>query len=102
MNGYYIQANYHFMPEFLTRWSPKRFSEGATFTAVLRWDKVNTNNDNPSGLGDLERLTLGLNYRPIEDTVFKVSYSFDMKSLNRATDERIHNNLFMIMAATYF
>lgn len=102
MNGYYVQANYHFMPEFLTRWSPKRFGEGSTFTGVVRWDKVNTNSDTSGGLGDLERLTFGFNYRPIEDTVFKVSYSFDMKSTNAATDQRIHNNLFMVMAATYF
>lgn len=102
MNGYYIQANYHFMPEFLTRLSPRRFGEGSTFTAVLRWDRVNTNQDNPGGLGDLERLTLGLNYRPIEDTVFKFGYFFDMKATNQATGARIHDNGVVLMAATYF
>jgi len=103
MNGYYIQANYHFMPEFLTRLAPKRFGEGSTFTSVVRWDRVNTNLDTPGGLGDLERLTLGLNFRPVEDTVFKFAYFFDMKATNGANaDERIHNNGIMAMAATYF
>jgi hypothetical protein len=103
MFGYYIQGNYHFMPDVLTRWAPKRFGEGSTFTAVVRWDQVNTNQDNPGGLGDLQRLTLGLNYRPIEDTVFKFGYFFDMKATNHpAGDVRMHDNGVVLMAATYF
>jgi hypothetical protein len=102
MNGYYIQANYHFMPEWLTRQSPKRFGEGSTFTGVLRWDRVNTNADRDGGLGDLQRLTFGLNYRPIEDTVFKFAYFLDMRAINRATKEHIHDSGIMLMAATYF
>ena len=46
MKGFYIQGNYHFMPAFLTKLSPKRFGEGSTFTAVIRYDRVNTNLDN--------------------------------------------------------
>ena len=38
MQGFYIQGNYHFMPAFLTKLSPKRFGEGSTFTAVIRYD----------------------------------------------------------------
>ena len=43
MQGFYIQGNYHFMPAFLTKLSPKRFGEGSTFTAVVRYDRVNMN-----------------------------------------------------------
>ena len=43
MQGFYIQGNYHFMPAFLTKLSPKRFGEGSTFTAVVRYDLVNLN-----------------------------------------------------------
>ena len=46
MMGYYIQGNYHFMPAFLTKLSPRRFGEGSTFTAVIRYDRVDTNLDN--------------------------------------------------------
>src|SRR5579884_1506655 len=49
MHGFYIQGNYHFMPEFLAKWSPKRFGEGSTFTAVVRYDRVNTNMDFSGG-----------------------------------------------------
>ena len=51
MNGYYLQGNYHFMPAFLTKFSPRRFGEGSTFTAVIRYDRVNTNLDNSNGTG---------------------------------------------------
>ena len=47
MQGFYIQGNYHFMPAFLTKLSPKRFGEGSTFTAVVRYDRVNLNRGQP-------------------------------------------------------
>ncbi|MCC6968269.1 MAG: hypothetical protein IT391_18565 [Nitrospira sp.] len=102
MNGYYIQGNYHFMPEVLRRWLPQRFSEGSTMTAVVRWDKINTNRDAAGGFGDLEQLSLGLNFRPIEDTVFKVSYQFGTRAFNPNTNQRIHDNALVLSAATYF
>ena len=105
MNGYYIQGNYHFMPEFLTKFSPKRFGEGSTFTAVIRYDRVNTNLDNSNGTGgwgNLEQISFGLNYRPIEDTVFKISYQYMPMAFNPNTAERIHDSALVISAATYF
>ena len=39
MFGYYIQANYHFMPDFLRKLAPSHFTEASTFTAVVRWDR---------------------------------------------------------------
>lgn len=105
MNGFYIQGNYHFMPEFLTKLSPKRFGEGSTFTAVIRYDKVNTNQDDSNGTGgwgNMEQISFGLNYRPIEDAVFKISYQYQPKAFNPNTSERIHDSAFVISAATYF
>jgi hypothetical protein len=105
MNGYYLQGNYHFMPEFLTKFSPKRFGEGSTFTAVIRYDRVNTNLDNSNGTGgwgNLEQISFGLNYRPIEDTVFKISYQYMPMAFNPNTAERIHDSALVISAATYF
>jgi hypothetical protein len=105
MSGYYIQGNYHFMPQFLSKWSPKRFGEGSTFTAVIRYDRVNTNLDNSNGTGgwgNLEQISFGLNYRPIEDAVFKISYQYQPMAFNPNTNTRIHDNAFVISAATYF
>jgi hypothetical protein len=103
MQGYYIQANYHFMPAFLANWSPKRFGEGSTFTAVIRYDRVNLNMDNKGeNEGNLEQISFGLNYRPVEDCVFKMSYQYLPMSFNPNSGQRIHDSAFVISAATYF
>ena len=105
-NGFYIQGNYHFMPEFLTKLSPKRFGEGSTFTAVIRYDKVNTNLDNSNGTGgwgNLEQISVGLNYRPVEDVAFKISYQYQPMAFNPNNGgSRIHDSALVISAATYF
>lgn len=120
MFGYYIQANYHFMPEFLKKLAPSHFSDASTFTAVVRWETVDTDTGNKTLTGagalsnqrDLERLTLGLNFRPIEDTVLKLSYMFNTQRdtsiqsiVNNPTNNlttRIDGNGFLAMLATYF
>lgn len=103
MQGFYIQGNYHFMPSFLTALSPKRFGEGSTFTAVLRYDRVNLNLDNKGeNAGELEQISFGLNYRPVEDTVFKISYQYMPKAFNPNSDRRIHDSALVVSAATYF
>ncbi|MEO5957272.1 MAG: hypothetical protein ABIR36_16500 [Nitrospiraceae bacterium] len=103
MQGFYIQGNYHFMPSFLTALSPKRFGEGSTFTAVVRYDRVNLNMDNRAeSEGQLEQISFGLNYRPVEDAVFKISYQYLPKSFNPNTGERIHDGALVLSAATYF
>jgi len=119
MQGYYIQGNYHFMPDFLKKWAPSHFSDASTFTAVVRWEHVDTDTDDrtrnaPNTLGnrrELERLTLGLNFRPIEDTVFKFDWQFNTQKnatgLVNAGDlgtanSPMNGNGFLIQAATYF
>jgi len=91
------------MPSFLSKLSPKRFGEGSTFTAVIRLDEVNLNmdNDGPSQ-GRLQQISFGLNYRPVEDTVFKISYQYLPASFNPNTSQQIHDQALVISAATYF
>ncbi|MBH0190822.1 MAG: hypothetical protein HP492_03435 [Nitrospira sp.] len=99
----YVQGNYHFMPSFLTKLSPKRFGEGSTFTAVFRYDRVNLNMDNKGeNAGEWEQLSFGLNYRPIEDAVIKMSYQYMPKAFNPVTSQRIHDSAFVMSVATYF
>ncbi|MBX3305884.1 MAG: hypothetical protein KF751_07505 [Nitrospira sp.] len=103
LQGFYVQGNYHFMPSFLTKLSPKRFGEGSTFTAVIRYDRVNLNLDNKGeNGGELEQISFGLNYRPVEDAVIKMSYQYMPKALNPNGEQRIHDSAFVISAATYF
>ncbi|MDO8355202.1 MAG: hypothetical protein Q7U76_02270 [Nitrospirota bacterium] len=103
MDGLYIQGNYHFMPEWLSKLSPKRFGPGSTFTAVFRYDRVNTNLDNKQGgFGELEQYSFGVNYRPIEDAVIKASYQYQPKAFDPNSASRIHNSALVLSIATYF
>ncbi len=77
MAGYYVQGNYHFMPEFLKQMAPAHFGQSSTFTAVVRWGEVDTNTQTNNNVNDLQRLTLGLNFRPVEDSVIKFAYTFN-------------------------
>ncbi len=97
MDGYYVQGNYHFLPQFLWRWAPSYFTEASTFTAVVRWDQVNTNSE----FSDTkkERLTFGINFRPVEDTVFKVDYQFNFED---GKNNFIRNDGLVLSVATYF
>lgn len=120
MQGYYIQGNYHFMPEFLKKWAPSHFTDASTFTAVVRWEQVDTDTDDRTRIAgnttgnrrELERLTLGLNFRPIEDTVFKFDWQFNSQknaqglALNggdfAGANNPINGNGFLVQMATYF
>jgi hypothetical protein len=120
MQGYYIQGNYHFMPEFLKKWAPSHFTNASTFTAVVRWEQVDTDTDDrtrtavANAVGnrrELERLTLGLNYRPIPDTVFKFDWQFNTQNNARGlvnggdlgtANSPLNGNGFLVQMATYF
>jgi len=120
MQGYYIQGNYHFMPEILRKWAPSHFTNASTFTAVVRWEQVDTDTDNRTQITsntagnrrELERLTLGLNFRPIEDTVFKFDWQFNTQQnakglvnvgdFSTNANSPLNGNGFLVQMATYF
>ena len=120
MFGYYIQGNYHFMPEILKRLAPTHFSDASTFTATVRWEQVDTDTDNRTNGGgntlgnrrELDRLTVGLNFRPIEDMVFKVNWQYNTQNDNArglvpagdlgTASSRMDGDGFLFQAATYF
>ena len=52
--------------------------------------------------GELEQISFGLNYRPVEDAVFKISYQYMPKAFNPNTEQRIHDGALVLSAATYF
>ncbi len=130
MAGYYVQLNYHFLPEFLKKLAPNHFTDASTFTAVVRWEQIDTDTSDltrnaclagialasscPGNVRELNRLTIGLNYRPIEDTVFKFEYQFNNQvntqvnnfatnvPTTTARGNRVDGNGFLAMVATYF
>jgi hypothetical protein len=106
MQGYYLQLNYHFLPVWLSNLAPTFFKqEVSTFTAVVRWEKMNLGQDlddstEAGKLGERERLTLGLNFRPTEDTVFKTDFQYSPMEIKG--NQRIHDTAFVASWATYF
>ncbi len=97
MDGYYVQGNYHFMPEFFRKAAPSYFGESSTFTAVVRWGEADTNSDSNDNVNDLQRFTLGLNFRPVEDSVIKFAYTW-----NDHKDDPQSRNGWQMSMATYF
>jgi hypothetical protein len=104
MHGYYLQANYHFLPEWLSNMAPTFFKqEVSTFTVVARWEQMKLGQDlsgEARKLGEWQRWTFGLNFRPTEDTVFKTDFQYT--PVGRNGDERIHDTAFLASLATYF
>ncbi len=107
MAGFYVQGNYHFLPEILKRLAPSHFTDASTITGVVRYGEVDTNTQSDTNRSDLKRLTLGLNFRPIEDTVFKLSYTFNDEEAGTLdtgapSDNAGRNNGWQFSVATYF
>lgn len=89
MEGYYAQINAHFLQDVVR--------QGSTFTGIARWDSVNT--DLGDGTNDKQRLTFGLNFRPIEQTAFKLDYQINYEDM---AADRVGNNAWVLGFATYF
>jgi hypothetical protein len=90
--GWYLEPRCHFMPEFLRKVIPGADGE-STFTLTLRWDLVDLDG------ADRDQYTVGLNFRPREDTVFKIEYQWREEE-GSATD--VDNDAFVASVATYF
>lgn len=100
--GYYIQANYHFWPEFLNNTFLGRGFEDPVFTVVGRygWAKIDDDSDTGAGNNEENRITLGFNYRPVESWVFKLEYQWN--DTENESLERGDNNGFIASAAMGF
>lgn len=95
--GYYIEPRYHFMPEFLRTMAPTIFTDDSTFTGVTRWEQLDLDGNKT------DRVTLGLNYRYTEDTVFKLDYQINTTTTDdKDRPSESKNNTFLFSIATYF
>lgn len=89
--GAYGQVNVHFAHDAAM--------PGSVWTGVARWDWVDYDADN-SGDSELG-LTLGLNFRPIEDAVFKLDYASIWKTPAGGSRGDATGRLFLSVS-TYF
>jgi len=90
--GVYAQLSYRFARRFFT------LLPQSHFTAIVRFDAVDFDADLK---GDSHnRLTLGLNFRPIPDTVFKLDYSRNY--VRDRVNTRVDGAAIRFGMATYF
>ncbi|MBI1925556.1 hypothetical protein HYR99_15050 [Candidatus Poribacteria bacterium] len=90
--GFYVQGNVHFLQGLIPT------LPSSVFTGVARYDLIDFNTELD---GDSQnRLTLGLNFRPSEDTVFKLDYQYNWLRDRFNLEARSAALLFSM--ATYF
>lgn len=102
LEGYYLQANYHFWPPFLSDTFLGTGFENPTFTLIGRYGSIEIDDDADDDIGDNEeqRFTLGVNYRPVESWVFKMEHQWN--STDAESLERGDNNGFAASMAIAF
>ena len=84
LSGWYVEGRFHFFPD-AWRGDGAWFGEESTFTLVFRAESVDTD-DSATAIDfatrgramrdDVERYTVGFNFRPVEKTVVKIEYQF--------------------------
>jgi len=90
-SGFYAQANYHLLYD--------TFLNGSVVTLVVRGDRVDYDTER-AGENE-EGITLGVNFRPTEETVFKFDYNWTwLTPLELEKGDAV--NRFFFSFATYF
>jgi hypothetical protein len=90
-SGLYVQANFHLLHDAVM--------QGSVFTLVARGDWVDFDTDIDGAKED--GFTLGLNFRPTEETVFKADYNWTWDT-NVDGEKGDADNRFFFSFATYF
>ncbi|HUF12850.1 MAG TPA: TonB-dependent receptor [Longimicrobiales bacterium] len=91
--GYYVQSNYHFGHGWVGLF------DRSVFTASVRWGAIDFDTDVDGD--DATRLSFGLNWRPVEETVFKLSYDIDSET-PRLGEESEDEKRIWFSLASYF
>lgn len=104
MWGYYIEGHYHFFPEFLENTFLSNGFEQPVLTAFARLSQIDTD-ASTLNQNDRSRFTIGLNYRPITNTVFKLEYQWNIENeafiRNDPSLERANNQLVASVATGF-
>lgn len=92
-HGFYVQGNYHLLTD--------RVLQGSVVTLVGRYDFVDYALSGDLADAKQDRLTLGVNFRPVEDTVFKLDWGFNGLTPAGGSRESKGSTLFFSVAS-YF
>ncbi|MGH7701164.1 MAG: hypothetical protein ACREMJ_11690 [Gemmatimonadales bacterium] len=92
--GAYVQFNYHFLQ------SAVRGFPNSTFTGVARFDHLDLDGDVDGALQ--QRLSVGVNWRPIEQSAVKLDYQWNWDTPAGSDTARRPTNRLVASVATYF
>lgn len=93
-DGFYVQANVHFLA------GVAHSMPNSVLTGVLRFDQVDFDTDTT---GDRNRrLAIGLNFRPTEDTAFKLDVTRGWRADRGSDTDGLPNDSAHFSVATYF
>ncbi|MAG56938.1 MAG: hypothetical protein CMJ83_11645 [Planctomycetes bacterium] len=107
MEGWYVEGRFHFFPDSWRGSSPF-FTNQSTFTLVARYGEVDTDTSGTAVdfaangdryRDDRHRLTIGINFRPVEGTVIKFEYQWFFEPSGIPS---VDNNRIVASFATYF
>jgi hypothetical protein len=97
-SGWYVQVGYHFFPD---AWRGRHalLTDESTFTLTLRVEEIDLNDATTGSTfrDDLFQTTIGLNFRPVERTVFKVDFVWVDSEQPDSPEYRV-----LLSWATYF
>ncbi len=95
IEGIYYQIDYLFFPQ---EWRSNSFlfGEKSTFALALRYEKIRVH---ASPFTETQVCTIGFHFRPKEQMVFRVEYSFIEEIIQSKSD---WNNRFLASFATFF
>lgn len=93
-NGFYFQANIHFLSGAI------HSMPGSVMTGIVRFDQVDFDTDLT---GDRNRkLAIGLNFRPTEDTAFKLDVTRGWRAVRGDDTDGLPTDSAHFSVATYF
>jgi hypothetical protein len=92
--GAYLQFNYHFLQGAVGGFP------NSTFTGVARLEHLDLDADRDGNLQ--QRLSLGVNWRPIEQSAIKIDYQWNWLTPSGATTSLRPTNRLVASVATYF
>ena len=91
--GFSLEVNRHFLLGGSAALGPLPLPPGSAVTAAVRLEHVEL------GAEREERITIGLNLRPIEETVLKLDYQFHFEDGDHRREE---NDAILLSIASYF
>ena len=104
MYGYFVEGRYKFFPDFLKSSFLGNDFENANFTLFGRVDQVDTDIANLNG-NDKIQFTVGMNYRPITNVVFKLEYQMNKNTeallKNDASKQKLEDKFLLSVAAGF-